>query len=43
MSGLPSHPGVPTLGYAETRKEARKAANETFDQWLNKAGLMIAP
>jgi hypothetical protein len=43
MSGLPPHPGVPTLGYADTRKEAKKAANEVFDQWLKKAGLMIAP
>jgi hypothetical protein len=42
LSGLPRHPGVPTLGYAESRKEAKKAANEAFDQWLKNSGLTTA-
>jgi hypothetical protein len=43
MNGMPHNAKVPLLGFADTIEEAKHAASEVFDVWLERAGLMIAP
>jgi hypothetical protein len=42
MNGMPHNAKVPLLGFADTIEEAKFAASEVFDVWLERAGLMIA-
>jgi hypothetical protein len=42
MNGLPHNAEVPPLGFADTVEEAKQAASDIFDVWLERAGLMIA-
>jgi hypothetical protein len=39
---MPHNAKVPLLGFADTIEEAKLAASEVFDVWLERAGLMIA-
>jgi hypothetical protein len=43
MNGMPHNAKVPLLGFADSIEEAKFAASEVFDVWLERAGLMIAP
>jgi predicted RNase H-like HicB family nuclease len=43
MNGLPHNAKVDRLGFTDTVEEAKQAASDVFDEWLKKAGLMIAP
>ncbi|WP_114947807.1 hypothetical protein [Microvirga calopogonii] len=42
MNGMPHNARVPLLGFADTADEAKQAANEIFDVWLERSGLRIA-
>jgi hypothetical protein len=41
MTGMPHNARVPLFGFADTAEEAKQAASEIFDQWLERAGLTI--
>jgi hypothetical protein len=43
MNGLPHNAKVPLLGFADTLEEAKQAASEVFDVWLERSGLLISP
>ena len=43
MNGMPHNAKVPLLGFAETADEAQQAADEIFDVWLERSGLMMTP
>jgi hypothetical protein len=43
MNGLPHNAKVPLLGFADTLEEAKQAASEVFDVWLERSGLMSTP
>jgi DNA gyrase inhibitor GyrI len=42
MNGMPHNAKVPLLGFADTSEEAKQAAGEIFDVWLERSGLTIA-
>ena len=42
MNGMPHNAKVPLLGFADTLEEAKQAASEVFEVWLERSGLMIA-
>jgi hypothetical protein len=43
MNGMPHNATVDRLGFSDTADEAKQAADDVFDQWLEKAGLLVAP
>ena len=43
MNGIPHNTKAARLGFSDTLEEARRAASDAFDEWIEKAGLMIAP
>jgi hypothetical protein len=43
MNGMPHNAKVPLLGFADTLEDAKGAASEVFDVWLERSGLRIAP
>jgi hypothetical protein len=42
MNGMPHNAKVPLLGFTDTLEEAKQAASDIFDVWLERAGPMIA-
>jgi predicted RNase H-like HicB family nuclease len=43
MNGLPHNAKVPLLGFSNTPEEAKQAASDVFDVWLERSGLVINP